>query len=124
MSGDRFRVRIGESATDDLRRIGKKFGKKTYEIIRDLILDLAFEPKKKGEPLRGKLRGLHSLHYSRFRIIYRVQNDALMVLVVAAGWHESDSRKDVYALIEKALEAGMIDLPDSKNADRPKKSEG
>lgn len=124
MSGDRFRVRIGESATDDLRRIGKKFGKKTYEIIRDLILDLEFEPEKKGEPLRGRLRGLHSRHYSRFRIIYRVQNEALIVLVIAAGWHESDSRKDVYALIEKALDAGMIDLPDPKNTDRPKKSKG
>lgn len=122
MSGDRFRVRIGESATDDLRRIGKKFGRKTYEIIRDLILE--FEPEKKGEPLRGRLRGLHSRHYSRFRIIYRVQKKALVVLVIAAGWHESDSRKDVYALIEKALDAAMIDLPDPKNTDRPKKSEG
>jgi len=110
VSGSHYRVRIAESAKTDLRRIGKKYGKKTYEVIRDLIQSLEFEPDKKGEPLTGPLRGLFSLHYSRFRIIYRIANDELVVFVVATGFHSSGSRKDIYKLLERAIESGSLDF--------------
>ena len=108
MSNQLYRVRIAESAKDDLRRIGRKHGKKTYEIIRELIKGLEFDADKKGEPLQGSLRSLYSLHYSRFRIIYQVDGDVFTVVVVAVGWHESGSRSDVYKLIERAIEDGRL----------------
>lgn len=108
MSGATHRVRIALSAKRDLRRIGKKFGKKTYETIRDLICDLESDPEKKGEALRGRLRGLHSRHYSRFRIIYRIDGRELIVVVIGAGFHESDSRSDIYRAIERLVESGQI----------------
>ena len=75
MSSEYFRLKLTDSATNDLRKIGKRYGKKTYETLRDLVGDLEFEPEKKGEPLRGRLSALFSRHYSRFRIIYHIRSD-------------------------------------------------
>lgn len=108
MRAPSYRVRLATRVKDDLRHIGKRYGKKSYETVRDLISDLEFEPEKKGEALVGKLKGLHSLHYSRFRIVYRIDKQELIVVVVGTGWHESDSRRDIYKLIEKALNTGII----------------
>lgn len=108
MAGEYHRVRIAKSAKKDLKRIGKKFGKKTYETIRDLIVDLAFDPEQKGEALQGQLHGLHSRHYSRFRIIYRIDRGEFVVVVIAAGHHESDSRSDIYRVIERLIESGEL----------------
>jgi mRNA-degrading endonuclease RelE of RelBE toxin-antitoxin system len=103
-----YRVKLADRSIDDLRRIRKRYGGKTYEILRDLIRDMKFEPEKKGERLSGPLRGLFSRHYSRFRIIYQVDSGEFVVLVVGCGFHETGSRKDVYKLIERAIEAGTI----------------
>ena len=108
MSGEYHRVRIAESAKKDLRHIGKKYGKKTYETIRELIVDLEFDPEKKGEALRAPLHGLHSLHYSRFRIIYRIDRGEFIVVVIGAGHHESDSRSDIYRSRERLIESGKL----------------
>ena len=110
MPGDRFRVRITNEAKEMVRRIAKKYGRKTYEVLRGLVRDLEFEPEKKGQPLRGPLRGLHSLHYSRFRVVYRIERDEAVVLVLAAGYHRSDSRSDVYKLIERLVEKGHLEI--------------
>jgi len=91
-----------------LRKIGKRYGKKTYEVLRDLIQGLEFEPQKKGEALRGQLHGLHSLHYSRFCVIYRIEKKDAVVLVVAAGYHESEARTDIYEVLERLVESGSI----------------
>lgn len=113
MSIDYFRVRLAERAIDDLRRIGKRYGKKTYETIRDQIRDLEFEPDKKGEPLLRNLTGLHSRHYSRFRIIYCIDAKEFVVLVVGCGYHTNESRNDIYRLIERAIQSGTLVIQDS-----------
>ncbi len=117
MSEQYFRVRLTASAKDDLRRLGKRYGRKTYETVRDLIQDLEFEPGQKGEPLRGALRGFYSRHYSRFRIIYRIDGTEFVVLVVGAGYHESGSRNDIYKAIEKMLGSGKLQIRRESEAD-------
>ena len=114
MSGKRYRVLLTDEAKDMLRRLGKKYGKKTYQVLRDLIRGLAVEPEKKGIELRAPLSGFYSLHYSRFRIIYMIEDDVAKVLVVGAGFHESGSRKDVYQVIERLVKSGVIVLPKDK----------
>ena len=105
-----YRVRLTDEATKMLRSIGRKYGKKTYEILRDLIRDLESEPQKKGFALRGKLAGFWSLHYSRFRVIYRIDDGRIRVVVVGAGYHESGSRRDIYAVLERLSDSGLIDI--------------
>lgn len=107
-----YRVRLVREAKEMLRKIGKKFGKNTYESLRDLIQELEFNPEQRGEALSGQLHGLYSLHYSRFRVIYRIHEGSAVVLVLAAGWHESGSRKDIYRILERMVESGILDIED------------
>lgn len=109
---DRFKVRMTDTATEMLRSIGKRFGRHTYEVIKNLLRDLEFDPDQKGDPLRGLLKGLYSLHYSRFRIIYKVRKEQVQVIVVGAGHHQSGSRKDIYKIIERLVDSGALNLED------------
>ena len=116
MSSDHYRVRFARRAKRDLRRIGKRYGKKTYETIRDLIQGLESEPEKKGEPLTGPLRGLYSRHYSRFRIVFQIDKQGLVVLVVGTGYHETGSTSDIYKLFKRALGSGTLFLQDEDSS--------
>ena len=110
MAEKRYRVLLVAEAKKMLRKIGKRFGKKTYGVLRDLIRELEFEPDKQGQPLHGPLRGLYSLHYSRFRVIYRIEHGVTTVLVIAAGYHESGARSDIYRVIERLVESGALEI--------------
>ena len=110
MPDKRYRVLLAAEAKEMLRKIGKKYGKKTYQVLRDLIRELEFEPDKRGQPLCGQLQGLYSLHYSRFRVIYRIEHGVTMVLVIAAGYHESGARSDIYRIIERLVESGSLEI--------------
>lgn len=99
-----YRVMLTREAAEMLRRTGKKYGRKTYETLRDLIRGLQDDPHSKGQPLRAPLDGYYSLHYSRFRVIYRIENRRAVVLVIGAGFHQSGSRKDIYHMAKKLLE--------------------
>lgn len=103
------RVLITDAAKDMLLRIGKKYGKRVYETLRDMIRGLEFEPEKKGQALAGRLHGFYSLHYSRYRVVYRIDGEKAVVLVIGAGWHESGPRADIYQVIEQMLQSGVID---------------
>lgn len=105
-----YRVQIAHEAKKMLRDIGKKYGRKNYEMLRDMIRELEFDPDKKGRPLSGKLHGLYSLHYSRFRVVYRIMNGHAEVIIVAAGFHASGERSDIYKAIERLVETGKIQL--------------
>lgn len=46
---------------------------------------------KKGKPLSGNLSGLRSLRITKYRILYKVHDDKLLIFVLKLG-----HRKDVY----------------------------
>ena len=108
MEPESYRVQITETAKRMLRRIGKRYGKKVYGILRDQIADLEFNPKQKGQALRPPLEGLYSRHYSRYRVIYTVRDDAALVVAVAVGYHASGERRDIYAIVERLVASGAI----------------
>lgn len=111
---DKYTVEITNRAIEMLRDIRKRHGKRTYEILRDLILDLESKPALKGQPLTGPLHGLFSLHYSRFRVVYMVENNRARVLVVAAGHHSSGERDDIYQILKRMVESGQIEIKTDK----------
>lgn len=82
-------------------------------IIRDRIDGLALEPEKQGNPLTGDLAGYRSLRAvgQRYRIIYRVEADKVLVLVMALGIRKEGSKRDVYALAQKLLRLGLLEPP-------------
>jgi mRNA interferase RelE/StbE len=66
-------------------------------IIRNALESLAKNPGK-GKRLAYELAGLHSLRTSDYRIIYRIRQKELIIIVVAVG-----HRKDIYDKLKKLL---------------------
>jgi mRNA interferase RelE/StbE len=87
--------------------------------IIETINGLASEPEKKGKRLVAELDGYHSVRVvgQRYRIIYRVDNEKGIVLVIAAGIRREGDRKDVYALAKKLIRARLLEpIPPSKDS--------
>jgi len=84
--------------------------RRSQQAIRDRIDGLAHDPEKQGKPLGGELAGYRSLRVvgQRYRIIYRVERQRVLVAVVALGLRKEGDKKDVYELAKKLVRLGLI----------------
>ena len=82
--------------------------------LAERIDGLANEPDKQGKPLIGELEGLRSLRAvgQRYRIIYRIEKQTIVVMIVAVGLRKEGSKKDVYSLAKKLLRLRLLDPED------------
>ena len=80
------------------------------EKIRDRIDGLTEDPEKQGKPLTGELTGFRSLRAvgQRYRIIYRIEEGKVLVLVMAMGIRKEGSGKDIYMLARKLLRLRLL----------------
>lgn len=78
--------------------------------IRDRIDGIAEEPEKQGKPLTGELTGYRSLRAvgQRYRVIYRIEEGKVLVLVMALGIRKEGSGKDIYVLAQKLLRLRLL----------------
>jgi len=72
-----FSIRIKSSAAEELSHVGKQDRARTVAAI-DGLADNPFL----GTALKGDLRGLRRLRVGEYRIVYEVQQDLLVVMVV------------------------------------------
>lgn len=84
----RYEVRLAPTAVRDLNSIPPRI---VPAIIEFLYGDLAENPQRVGAPLRFKLEGLHGARRGPYRVIYRIVDDELVVLVI-----NLDHRADIY----------------------------
>ncbi|MDO4901302.1 type II toxin-antitoxin system RelE/ParE family toxin [Actinomyces sp.] len=83
-----YAIALAASAKRDL---GSHPEKVVTAIVEFLYGPLRDNPHRVGKPLRFELAGLHSARRGDYRIIYRIDDDAHRVVVVAV-----DHRSDVY----------------------------
>jgi mRNA interferase RelE/StbE len=85
--------------------------RRTRERIRDRIDGLAVEPELQGKALLGELKGYRSLRAAgqRYRVIYRVHQTHVEVLVVAIGRRAEGSREDIYRLAQRLLRLRLLE---------------
>jgi mRNA interferase RelE/StbE len=83
------------------------------EKIRNRIDALIAEPEKQGKPLTGELGGYFSLRAvgQRYRIIYQVEKNKVLVFVVALGIRKEGNKADIYALAKKLLRLRLVEPP-------------
>lgn len=79
--------------------------------ISDVIDRLSTDPDKQGKPLTGELSGFRSIRAvgKRFRIIYKIQKERIVVVVVAAGIRKEGHREDIYALAKKLIRLRLLE---------------
>lgn len=76
-----------------------KLDSKVKDLIKKKILKLKEDPFL-GRPLRGSLFGCYKLKISKYRVIYKIRNNELIIIVVAIGKRENSV---IYKLAEKRL---------------------
>jgi mRNA interferase RelE/StbE len=83
------------------------------DVIRKRIRALVTDPEKQGKALLGPLRGFRSIrvYQQRYRVLYRVDRTAVVVMIVAVGIRKEDDRQDIYALAQKLLRSGLLGTP-------------
>ena len=102
-----YRVLLTHTARSMLAAITDR---RTRERIRERIDGLAVEPELQGKALLGELKGYRSLRAAgqRYRIIYRVHQTSIEVLVVAIGRRTEGSREDIYRLAQRLLRLRLL----------------
>lgn len=80
--------------------------RREQEKLRDRIDRLKIEPEKQDKALADNLSGFRSIRAigQRYRIVYKVERDKVVVVVVGLGRRKDGDKKDIYAILEKLLD--------------------
>lgn len=83
--------------TREAKKTIEKLDPSIRKIIKRAIESLAGNPAK-GKPLAYDLAGLHSLRTSDYRIIYRIREKELIIVVIAVG-----HRREIYKRLRELI---------------------
>jgi mRNA interferase RelE/StbE len=78
-----WRVTLHPGVDGDLALLGAAEARTILKVIRDRIKH--GEPDKSGKPLSGPLAGFRRIRTGNTRIVYRINKQAIEVLVIAVG---------------------------------------
>jgi mRNA interferase RelE/StbE len=103
-----WKVGIAEGAKKQLAAIEDT---RIRENIVKRIDRLQDEPEKQGKLLKDDLAGYRSVRAvgQRYRIIFRIENELILVVVVAIGIRKEGDKKDAYALAKKLAKLDLLD---------------
>ena len=85
-----YKIEFSDIAHKNLRKMEVSARKQILIYLRDVLSKIE-NPRLIGKALTGKLKGLWRYHSGHFRIICRIEDDRLVVLVLKVA-----HRKDVY----------------------------
>lgn len=83
-------VEVSDFAEKQIRKLDRQVQKRLIDWLDDRITGCK-NPRHFGEPLRGEMTGLWRYRVGDFRIICEIQDDKLVVIVLAVG-----HRREVY----------------------------
>ncbi len=81
-----YSIKFSKTALKSFKKLDKKIQKLALKALERLK-----ENPKIGAPLTGNLKGFWKLRFSRYRIIYQLENRKLIIIVFDIG-----HRKDIY----------------------------
>ena len=103
----RYQIRFTIEARKMFDDLG---GQRTKRIVRDRIAELGDEPGKRGKWLAGPLAGYRSIRVAgRYRVIYRIEEEVVTVVVIAVGIRRGGDRQDIYAWAQRLVRMNLIE---------------
>ena len=101
-----------EVATPALKQVEKVTDLRVRKKLFERIEQLESGPGGQGKPLKDDLSGLRSVRAigQRYRIIYKIIDEKVVVVVVAVGLRREGDRSDIYQIAERLLRSGLIDF--------------
>lgn len=102
-----FRIALTPTA---MRLLSEISDRRVREVIGNVIDRLIEEPEKQGKALLGELSGLRSIRAvgQRYRVIYKVNSDEVLVIIVAVGIRKDGGKADIYNLAKKLFRTGLL----------------
>ncbi len=84
------------------RRIREKIGAVIDRLIED--------PEKQGKALLGELAGFRGIRAvgQRYRIIYQIRGNEIIVVIVAVGIRRDGAKDDIYNLAKKLFRLRLL----------------
>lgn len=103
-----YEILLRPSALKMLQEITDK---RVREKLIQRIKELAHEPEKQGKPMVADLAGYRSIRAvgQRYRIIYRIEEEQVVVIVVAAGIRKEGDKRDIYKLAQRLIKLGLVE---------------
>jgi mRNA interferase RelE/StbE len=89
----KYSVKYTKEAKKKIERLDESI----RTVISKAIESIAINPYK-GKPLAYELSGLYSFRTSDYRIIYRIRENELLIIVITVG-----HRKEIYKKLKKLL---------------------
>jgi mRNA interferase RelE/StbE len=85
--------------------------RRVQERLRSSLRRLEYEPELQGKSLTDELTSYRSVRAvgQRYRIIYKVEAQRVMILVVALGIRKEGDKRDIYELAKKLKRLGLLD---------------
>lgn len=79
--------------------------RREQELLLARLDKLKQEPDKQGKALSDELIGYRSIRAvgQRYRIIYRIEQDKVLVVVVGIGRRKEGDKRDIYAVTKRLL---------------------
>ena len=103
----KYEILITDTCLDLIEKIPDK---KIRRTILNRIEGLSDEPDKQSKMLVKDLSGFRSIHAAgRYRIIYKVDKQTVIIYILAAGIRKQGDKKDIYKIAKKLLDAGLLD---------------
>lgn len=91
-----YRLVFEARVTKDLKELDSAV---VRQLLRRIESQLAKSPKTVGKPLKGSLKSLWKYRYRDYRVVYRIIDETITILVIAIK-----HRKDIYEYLERWLE--------------------
>jgi len=102
-----YKIKLTKLAIEKLNELESK----TRNQIINKIEALREEPNLRGKPLKGILKEYRSIRAAgqRYRIIYKVEEDKVIVIVINIGIRKDGDKKDIYELMKKYIKIGFLE---------------
>jgi mRNA interferase RelE/StbE len=86
--------------------------RRVLEGLKASLKRLEYEPEKQGKPMIDELIGFRSLRAvgQRYRILYKWDEDTVIVYVVALGIRKEGDKNDVYEIARRMARQGLLDI--------------
>ncbi len=84
---------------------------RVQKVLAERIDALRSDPDRQGKQLHGELKDFRSVRAigQRYRIIYRLEDEEVIVIAVSLGIRKDGDKSDVYELTRKLLRLGLLD---------------
>jgi len=106
-----YKIIIERDAAEMLKSISDR---RIREKIRERIRGLKQEPEKQGKPLSADMAGYRAVRAvgQRYRIIYQIVAEKVLVIVIALGIRKEKDKSDIYNLARRVIRLRLLEPPD------------